>query len=91
MPAESLAIQKKLSKDPDKYNADVPQKIAAKLAGLGNGDTVRYILLRNRVSINYDEPYDWKRYALMAFSAACTVMEPLGITPSLEARIHRFQ
>ncbi len=91
VPAESLAIQKKLSKDPDKYNADVPQKIAAKLAGLGNGDTVRYILLRNRVSINYDEPYDWKRYALMAFSAACTVMEPLGITPSLEARIHRFQ
>ncbi|MGC8661968.1 MAG: DNA polymerase domain-containing protein [Nitrososphaeria archaeon] len=90
VPAESLAFEKRLGKDPRKYNANAPQKIAAELAGLSAGDTVKYIVSKSGISIKYDAQYDWKKYASIVMSAAATVLEPLGIIPSLETEIQRF-
>lgn len=90
VPAESLTFEKRLGKDPSKYSVNAPQKIAAELAGLAAGDTVKYIALKNGVSIKYDAWYDWEKYASMVMSAATTVLGPLGVTPLLETGIQCF-
>ncbi|MEM0123600.1 MAG: DNA polymerase domain-containing protein [Conexivisphaerales archaeon] len=90
VPATKLAFEKRLGKDPDKYHVNAPQKVAAELSGLGLGDAVRYLISRNGVTINYDTTYDWEKYALTAISAAKTVLEPLGIIPSLEIKMQYF-
>ncbi len=90
VPVASLTFEKKLGKDPDMYSVNAPQKIAAELLGLRAGDVAKYIISKNGVAVSYDAVYDWVKYALMAISAAGTVLEPLGLTPSLETTMQHF-
>nr|MDG6930519.1 hypothetical protein [Nitrososphaerota archaeon] len=90
VPVASLTFEKKLGKDPGMYSVNAPQKIAAELSGLRAGDVAKYIISKKGVAVSYDAVYDWVKYALMAISAAGTVLEPLGLTPSLETTMQHF-
>jgi hypothetical protein len=90
IPSSSLMFEKIISKDPDEYETNVPQKIAAILSGARKGDAVRYTILTNGVSVKCGQWYDWRKYAELAISAARTVLEPLGIIPTSELKLECF-
>jgi len=90
IPDSLLMFKKILSKDPEEYASNVPQKIAAILSGSRKGDEVRYIISVNGISVKSGQLYDWKKYAELAISAARTVLEPLGITPTAELKLEDF-
>ncbi len=90
IPDNLLMFEKIIGKDPDKYISNVPQKIAAILLGAKKGDAVRYTILTSGVSVKRDQRYDWRKYAKLAISAARTVLEPLGIIPTVEFTLEDF-
>lgn len=90
IPDSLLMFEKILGKDPEEYASNVPQRIAAILSGSRKGDAVRYIISVNDISVKSGQLYDWKKYAELAISAARTVLEPLGITPTAELKLEDF-
>lgn len=84
--AGSLAINKRLGKDPYSYKTNVAQKILGLMVGAKADEKISFVLGRDGPELDLDS-YDWRKYYEMIFRAASTVLAPINISPSLEIRL----